>query len=176
MPVRVPSNQIVTSKYTIGKEFIVESTYKDYQGYYYEFNDSYYAGEKFSTTAPKLIKSTSNKVNKLLLNPKTEEYAKASNYQLQLAVPPPSQANTFENVPDGLEDYNAYFYKKMVGKDILIKQIDEQSYNQYQNNPFYQVIKVKLNNSDTGIGFEELERADNEMSGFANWFLSGTSR
>lgn len=175
MPVRVPSNQIVTSKYTIGKEFIVESTHKDYQGYYYEFNGSYYAGDRFSTTAPKLIKATSDKVNKLLLDPKTEAYAKASNYKLLSSTPPPAQANVFENVPAGLENYDAYFYKKMVGKDILIKQIDEQSYNQYQNNPFYQVIKVKLNNSDTGIDSDELEKANNKMPGFADWFLFGTS-
>lgn len=172
---RVPANIISKGKYTVGKEFIYLDTHKPYQGFYYEINNRFFAGVDFNTDAKEIIKASSAKVNKLLLNPKTEAYAKASNYQLPIAAPPPGQVNVYENVPDDLEEYDAYFYKKMVGKDILIKQIDEQTYSQYQNNPFYQVIKVKLNNSDTGITFESLKKANTEMSGFADWFLSDKS-
>lgn len=172
---RVPSNIISKGKYTIGNEFIYLGSHKPYQGFYYEINNKFFAGVDFSTDAKELIRATSAKVNKLLLDPKTEAYAKASKYELPLSSPPPAQANFYENLPDGLEDYDAYFYKKMVGKDILIKQIDEQTYSAYKNNPFYQVIKVKLNNSDTGITFEELKKANTEMPGFASWFLSDRS-
>ena len=44
MSVRIPSNQIVKSKYTIGKEYMFESTYREYQGYYYELNGKLFAG------------------------------------------------------------------------------------------------------------------------------------
>lgn len=172
---RIPANIISKNKYTVGKEFIYLDDHQSYQGFYYEINNKFFAGADFSTSARELIKATSAKVNKLLLNPKTENYAKVSNFQLPISVPPPPRSNFYENIPDALEEYDAFFYKRMVGKDILIKQIDEQTYSAYQNNPFYQVIKVKINDSDTGITNEELTRADREMPGFAQWFLSDKS-
>ena len=56
MAIRIPSNQIVTSKYTSGGEFIVELTNAAYQGYYYELNNNLYAGKTFDIKSPKLIK------------------------------------------------------------------------------------------------------------------------
>lgn len=173
---RVPSNIISKGKYTIGNEFIYLDSHKPYQGFYYEISNKFFAGVDFSTNAKELIRATSAKVNRLLLDPKTEAYAKASKYELPISAPPPAQTNFYENLPDGLEDYDAYFYKRMIGKDTLIKQIDEQTYSTYKNNPFYQVIKVKLNNSDTGITAEELRRANAEMSGFAEWYSYDRSR
>ena len=48
MGLRIPQNQVVQSKYTAGKEYIIESTYREYQGYYYEFNGKYYEGNTFN--------------------------------------------------------------------------------------------------------------------------------
>ena len=41
---RAPSNIVTTSKYTLGKEFVLADSYKDYQGYYYEISGKYFAG------------------------------------------------------------------------------------------------------------------------------------
>jgi hypothetical protein len=175
MPVRVPSNQVITSKYTIGKEFILESTYKDYQGYYYEFNSGYYGGKEFSTSAPKLLKADSNKVNPLLKNPNTYTYGKISKIVLPSSTPPPPIKNTLEGKltedPNGSINLTAYYYKTQVGNDILIREISRETFDQYQNNPIYQTIAVKVDLGDLGIENEELKRVESIMPGFSDWYL-----
>lgn len=167
---RIPANIISKGKYTIGNEYLYLDTHKEYQGFYYELSNKFFAGVDFDPNAKEIIKKDSVKVNKLLLNPKTEEYGRISQIQLPTNIPPAPLADTFSG-PDDLEEYDAYFYKKMVGKNILIKEISKETYGQYINNPIYQVIKVKVNNGDKGITSKELDRADREMSGFAIWYL-----
>ena len=82
MGLRVPQNQIVTSKYTSGKEYIFNSTYREYIGYYYELNGKLFAGKEFSTTSPELIRINSNKVNNLLTHPSTYVYGKISGVKI----------------------------------------------------------------------------------------------
>ena len=53
---RIPSNIIETGKYTVGKEFISTSDNKEYQGYYYQIGDRYFAGKVFDNRAPELKK------------------------------------------------------------------------------------------------------------------------
>jgi hypothetical protein len=72
---RIPLNTINTEKYTIGKEFIFESTYKEYQGYYYEYNNKTFVGREFNPKALRLLKLGSSEVNPLKLNPATSVYA-----------------------------------------------------------------------------------------------------
>jgi len=167
---RIPANIISKDKYTIGNEYLYLDTYKEYQGFYYELSNKFFAGVDFNPNAREIIKKDSAKLNKLLLDPKTEEYGRISQVQLPTNIPPAPLADTL-NKPDDLEEYDAYFYKKMVGKNILIKEISKETYGQYINNPIYQVIKVKVNNGDTGITSRELDRVDKEMSGFATWYL-----
>lgn len=167
---RVPANIISKGKYTIGKEYLYLDTHKEYQGFYYEISNKFFAGVDFDPNAREIIKKDNIKVNKLLLNPKTAEYGKIARIQF-ISTPPPPLSNTL-NGPDGLEEFDAYFYKKMVGKDILIKEIGKEAYSQYINNPIYQVIKVKVNNGDVGITSEELNKADKKMPGFAFWYTN----
>jgi hypothetical protein len=171
---RIPANIISKGKYTIGNEYLYLDTHKEYQGFYYELSNKFFAGVDFDPNAKEIIKKDSAKVNKLLLDPKTEEYGKISQVQLPNSTPPPPLSDFFDK-PSDLEEYNAYFYKKMIGKNILIKEISKETYGQYINNPIYQVIKVKVNNGDAGITNEELKRADKEMPGFATWYLDGKS-
>ena len=39
MALKLPKNQIATSKYTSGGEYVTDKEYKNYQGYYYELNN-----------------------------------------------------------------------------------------------------------------------------------------
>ena len=58
---RIPSNIIETGKYTVGKEFISTSDNKEYQGYYYQINESFFKGKVFSINASKLYRFFKNK-------------------------------------------------------------------------------------------------------------------
>jgi hypothetical protein len=78
MNIKLPPNIIVTSKYTSGDEYMFESTYNKYQGYYYELNGKIYAGKVFDSFAPILVKIESKSTNPALMNPATYLYAKLS--------------------------------------------------------------------------------------------------
>jgi len=163
MGIRIPKNQIVTSKYTIGKEYLVLSTYKEYQGYFYEINNKFFAGKEFSTSAPELIKMDSDRVNSLLLNPATATYGKISNIKINNVTPSPYYFIPSEK--DVQEGYAfRYFLSKINSNPILIKEINEDDYNIFSTNPLY--ITVKLINYIIQDG----ESRDNNNNNFT--FLS----
>jgi hypothetical protein len=72
---KVPANIISENLYTIGKEFVFADSYKEYQGYYYEISDKFFAGREFNTNAPRLLKLNSDEINSLRLNSQTSTYA-----------------------------------------------------------------------------------------------------
>jgi len=160
MPVRVPLNQIVTSKYTIGKEFIVESTYEDYQGYYYEFNDNYYAGKKFNIAAPKLVKLTSNKINPLKKNPNTSAYGNIAKVLV-------SQLGKVKLIPFLYKEGIRYFVKKE--NDNVIKEVDKQTFEQFSLDPLYVSLSVNFTYNISG---EKLNELDKKMPGIKDYIQS----
>lgn len=166
MALRIPTNQIVTSKYTVGKEYLVLSTYKEYQGYFYEINNKFFAGKEFSTSALELIKMNSDKVNSLLLNPKTSTYGKLSKIKLSnnKIISLPVGGNSKEG---DLEEIN--FYCKKITTNV-IKRIDEETYNLLQNDPLYQTTFVGKYNSQTKL----LSQAEEQMPGISDWVVSDT--
>lgn len=172
----IPSNQIVT-KYTIGKEYVDINTYKDYQGYYYELNGKAFIGKEFNPTASVLIKKDSTAFNPLLSNPVLSSYGKLTTLKSNVVnsqTEPPYIDNTLElpNFNENDISYSAYFYGKVVDKQMLIKQISQKTYNEYKNNPAYNVIEVKLRESDTTILPEEIEKAEKQIPGFTDWYTS----
>jgi hypothetical protein len=72
---KVPANIISENLYTAGKEFVYANSYKEYQGYYYEINDRFFAGREFDPKAPLLLKLDSDDIDPLRLNPQTSTYA-----------------------------------------------------------------------------------------------------
>ena len=84
---KIPSNIIIVESYTIGKEFIYETTYKEYQGYYYELNNKFFAGKEFDPNAPRLLKLGSPEVNPLKLNPATSTYANLTETKIYNKIP-----------------------------------------------------------------------------------------
>jgi hypothetical protein len=172
-PVIVPSNQIVFN-YTIGNEYIDTSIYKDYQGHYYEFNGKIFAGKEFNINAPVLIKKDSSAFNPLLSNPLLSTYGKINVSSPNFQPEPPYINNTLEisNFNEDDLSYSAYFCSKIVDKQVLIKQISQETYNQYKNNPSYIVIEIKLSEGDVPITSTEMEIAEQQMPGFTDWFIS----
>ena len=112
MTIRIPQNIIIESKYTIGNEFILLSSYQVYQGYYYEINGKYFVGKEFTPDAPELQKIISPKSNSLLKIASSFIFGKISGINI-------NQKNTPTSViyQPTQEDYDKgysirYFYKK----------------------------------------------------------------
>lgn len=170
MTPKIPSNLTVT-KYTIGGEYMYADTYKEYQGYYYEFGNKKYVGKEFSVSAPELIKINSDKISPLLNNPSTFVYGVISNVDLPrsniFSIPFNSDD---ENVPR--EDINgnplpSFYCRKINEKDIKIKEIDEKTFKSLQQNPIYQTTYVGYYNNKT----QSLEDAEKQLPGL-KLFLS----
>lgn len=139
---RIPSNIVVTGKYTIGKEYMYLNSYKEYQGYYYELNNKIFAGEKFSTNSPELIKIESDKVNTLLTRAATYTYGFLSKIKIPnniVSASPQENSNSYDK---GGEVFLKFYCKKNNINPILIKQIDEKTYFNLKNDPIYQTIYI----------------------------------
>ena len=131
MAIRIPSNQIVTSKYTSGGEFIVELTNAAYQGYYYELNNNLYAGKTFDIKSPKLIKI---KDRNTLLNRglSTAIFSLVSGITSKTLSTP-----KITSLPGGSARGNneIRFYCKKINEPNLIKEINEDDFKSLQTNP-----------------------------------------
>ena len=133
---KIPSNLIKT-KYTIGNEFVKPDTNESYQGYYYELNGSYFEGDKFNSNAPKIIKKENQ--NLLLNNPKTATYAKLTGYTSQIQQQ--SKVTALPQISSDymISDYSGprFFAQKVNSNPIIIKEIDEKTYNSLKTSPLY---------------------------------------
>jgi hypothetical protein len=167
MSIRIPSNQIITSKYTSGKEYMFKDIQKEYQGYYYELNGKKFAGKEFNPNANELVEININNVNTFLSRPSTLVYGLLSKIKLPPKTQIKSKPFTFNN-NDFENGYKIrYFAKKLNQIPILIKEINEEEYKNLQSNPIYQVVSIKylLNNNN------DLNKFDKMMSGLGA-FLS----
>jgi hypothetical protein len=140
MAIRIPSNQAVKSKYTQGGEYILLSTHREYQGYYYELNNKLFVGKEFNINAPEIIKLTSDKINKLLLNPATETYGKISNVDL-------SKSKEIKSIPIASTNSEIqYFAKKLNSSPVKIICISKEDYNNNKgSNPLYSFTALQFN-------------------------------
>jgi hypothetical protein len=161
MGLRVPQSQIVTSKYTSGKEYMFNQTYREYIGYYYELNSKLFAGKEFNTNAPELIRIDSNKVNKLLTNPSTYVYGKISGVKI-----PNTKITSISSqiTGDTPEEIIEYYVKKI--NSYIIKQVDEKTYINTKKDPLYLTLQIKAYPlTDEVYVPKDLEQAEKEFPG-----------
>ncbi len=157
MAIRIPKNTIVESKYTIGNEYILLSSYQRYQGYYYEMNGKFFAGKEFDQNAPELQKILSSKSNNLLTLASTFLFGKLSGINVNSNTIP-----TYVYQPTE-EDYSRgysirYFYKKINTNPILIREINKETYDSLLNNPLYQVISIIWTVRPENVNLDEAEK------------------
>ena len=98
MGLRIPQNQIVANKYTIGKEYMYKDTYREYQGYYYELNNKLFTGKEFNSNAPELILIPKNNnvpsgFNSLLTKASTYVYGRISKTKIKYSDIAPYKLN-----------------------------------------------------------------------------------
>lgn len=163
MPIRIPKNQI-QFKYTSGKEYVVESTYREYQGYYYELNGKKFAGKEFNSNALTLIpipkNSTSTGLNSLLLQAATFVYGKASGTKLNnIKIPSLVKEDNPNLDTEGVETY----YAKKINTDV-IKQINKETYNSLKTNTIYITVIVKAD-------YSNIDEANKVMPGVKDFIL-----
>ena len=135
----VPVDKILENQYTRGNEYI-DSTGKYYQGYYCVVLDSkYYTGKTYTAQSKELSKVT---IAPKVTNPTSL---------------PPQNTST------------RYFLKKIKVFPISIKEVNEQTFNIYINDPLYQ--SVALIRGTVFKGSAELDQAEAKMPGLKT-FLS----
>ena len=175
---RKPKNQILTNQYTSGGEFIEKETLNTYQGYYYEDSGRYYIGKDFSPNSKELIKPEKSKENNLLirLSPLALGLLAGNLSKLKRLVSTEkiSAKIGFQLTPDDAKRGYAtrYFAKKINSNPILIKEIDNNTFNQLKNDITHQTISLKYY-TPPAVGdinenyFEpkELEEANKKMPG-----------
>jgi hypothetical protein len=152
MGLKIPQSQIIKGKYTIGKEYVVLSTHKEYQGYYYELNGKTFAGKEFNTNAPEIIKMTSSKFNSLFSNPSTALYAKVSGAKLNNQKAVPYNFNYNSN--------KRYFAYHTINK--LIKEVNKDNFLSLISNPIYVVVSLSYIG---GFIDAELDQAEKQIPG-----------
>jgi hypothetical protein len=155
----IPANKIQKGKYTIGGEFIDKITNVPYKGYYYIFNNLYFAGKEYSSNARELIKAVEE--NKLMrLN------ASAANYSLISGITSQDlQTPKVNYLQYNTSDSTRYFYRKInENNPIIIREIDKNNYDKIKNNPLFQTTFL----DDT----KSLDQAEKELPGLT-LFLRG---
>jgi len=175
---RKPKNQILTNQYTSGGDFIEKETLNTYQGYYYEDSGRYYIGKEFSPNSKELIKPEKSKENNLLnrLTPLALGLLAGNLSKLKglVSVEKVSAKAGFNITPNDAQRVYAlrYFAKKINSNPILIKEIDEATFNQLKNDITYQIITLKYYTpqavGDTNENYfdpKELDEADKKMPG-----------
>lgn len=168
MTPKIPSN-LITSKYTSGKEYMYADTYQEYQGYYYIYGNKKFVGKEFSVNAPELIEINSDKVNSLLNSPSTFVYGILSGINLpQNKIP---SIPFSDNLPDarvgGAPPSTQFFCKKV--NNNIIKEIDENTYESLQNNSLYITTFAGLHNNKT----QSINMADKQLPGLESFLNSG---
>jgi hypothetical protein len=135
----IPADKILESQYTRGNEY-VDSTGKYYQGYYcVVLGSKYYAGKTYT--------AQSKELSKVVITPSP---------QTPTSLPPQNTSTR-------------YFLKKINIFPISIKEVNEQTYNIYINDPLYQ--SVALVRGTVFEGSVELDKAEAQMPGLKT-FLS----
>jgi len=169
MGLRIPQNQVVQSKYTAGKEYMLENDYREYQGYYYEFNGKIFAGKELNLNAPILLPIPKNNnlgINNLLTSAATFLYGKLSGVKLNNNKPNSiiSKSNILNN--------KRYFIKKLNSNPILIKEIDQSTFESSNNNPLYQTIEVEIPEGGYFANQNSLNELDKKMPGIKIFLTS----
>jgi hypothetical protein len=158
---KIPANIIVTSKYTSGGEFIIKSNYNNYQGYYYELNNKFYIGKEFKPDATELIQKTSSNTNLLLTSAASAFiYGNLSKQNITNNQEPTSYF--YNSTPTDFR----YFISKLNVKPTTIKEIDKNTFEQYQNNPIY--VSVALSYPNKFIE-SEIDKAESTIPGIKSY-------
>ncbi len=161
---RVPANLIKTN-YTAGKEYMYLTSYKEYQGYYYEMNNKFWVGKTYNSNSKELVKIELKNINTLLAQASTYVYGLVSGIKSSQLSSPKFISIPKTDLDTDTEGDETYYAKKLNNNPILIKQISKKTFDELKQDPFHQVISLKPDRSN-------LDQADKQMPGLKS-FLFG---
>ena len=160
---RLPKNQIIEDLYTRGNEFLVESNYANYLGYYHSQSGKNYVGAKYSPNAIPLIPYTEDKISTaydvyymdqvyLKLKPDVLKVIKQDNFPIIRSI------YSYTNGPQ-----QRYFIQQKNKIDSPIIEVDITTYRNSLINPLYSTTSIFWEGLSTPE--EELIRIEREMPG-----------
>lgn len=161
----IPSNLIKTG-YTVGGVFVKASDNTNYIGYYYTLNNSYYEGQSYDPNASLLLSGSQQ--NTFLNNAGTFTYAVLTGLAPQ-DIEAPSTTTVlfpiidFPNIP--APDIRYFYQDTTKLPTILIREINEDTYNNLQSYPLYKTTYI-------GNG-QTLDQAETQIPGITDWISSG---
>jgi hypothetical protein len=130
-----------------------------------KLNKSLYAGKEFKNNAPKLVKIED--ANKLYNRYSTALYSAISGVtSQQLQQPKLVGVNTSSNVVNR-KNTTRFFTKKVNVQPIIIKEVNEDTYESLQNDPIYQTTYVGTYNNTN----QTPDQAEKQMQGIKTFLL-----
>jgi len=160
---RVPANLIKTN-YTAGKEYMYLTSYKEYQGYYYEMNNKFWVGKTYNSNSKELVKIELKNINTLLAQASTYVYGLVSGIKSSQLSSPKFNSLPKTDLDTDTEGDETYYTKKLNVNPTIIKQINKETFDKLKQDPFYQVISLKPDRSN-------LDQADKQMPGLKSFLL-----
>jgi hypothetical protein len=158
---RYPKNQTIENQYTSGGEF-TSTNGNIYKGYYWQFKNKFYEGKS----------PTKQNIELKRITPETIKTIEIGN-NISLSSLLILGKNTVTNIINSSSQFNSivpqdknenrYFIRKINEVNIIIKEIDESTYNTMLNNPIYQ--KLIIPGIDIYRFSPELDKANEVMPG-----------
>lgn len=134
----VPKNQILENQYTRGGEFYTSSDGKNYQGYYCIISSTkFFTGKTYDSTSKPLTKR----------------------------IEIPSVANPTSLPKQVLA--TRFFIRKVNVQPIIIKEVNEDTYESLQNDPIYQTTYIGTYNGNN----QTPDQAEKQIQGIKTFLL-----
>jgi hypothetical protein len=160
---RSPKNQIIEDLYTRGNEFLVESNYANYLGYYHSQSGKNYVGAKYNPIAISLIPYTEDKINTAYdvynmdqvyfkLNPNVLNIIKQDNFPIVRS------SYSYNEGPK-----QRFFIQQKNKLNAPIIEVNAATYKNAKSNPLYSVTVIFWEGLSTTE--EELIRIEKELPG-----------
>jgi len=151
----VPKN-LIKFKTAAKGELVYKATSAPFSGSYYEFNNKTYEGSSFTYGAFELV--TPEKSNKLYNSNATFAYSLSTGITTQTLQQP--EINQVVNQGDTTQ----FFYSQVNIHPPFVREIDEESYNNLQNNGLY---KTTFIGTYQGVTLTE-DQAEQQIPGVTN--------
>jgi hypothetical protein len=160
---RIPKNQIKENQYTTGNEFVEKESFKPYKGYYYILSgNKFFSGKTYDVRAIEIIKQSPQTAKVSTFTGDSLKYFFNAPTLIKNLMSKPSVVKGINpNIPVSTstnETISRYFIKQQNVSPILIKEVNEETFNN-TTDPIY--IKAILKwNSQTGFNKSEVEAFD----------------